>query len=1062
MTASVVPAASDRACKVITLIAVVFILASWAFAVFSAIADRRERIRAHVNEIANVADVLREQTREKLRVFDLGLLGLTTSLQPQYLYQPERRADVHFVLNARRESTPGVLQFFIINAQGIVTHSSQTLDPEPVDLSWRDEFPVLRDGDSKTSVTIPTLVGTVGEAKGKTVMAMARRFTNADGSFAGAIFATISLEDFSTVARSLNLGPGGSFGMLRTDGTMIMRIPPPPVTPVRSMGLPSPLQTKEVESLETDLITGPPKGPLLFADIIRNNASGVFESTTPESSPFNPANTVRFITFRRVPDMGVIIYLGTSKNEVLTPWRQNVLRAGVQQIALTLLVVFLVALARRNLQRSAATDANYLRTLDTLSAVAAKLMTIKDEQTLVTTAAHIVREIVPCNMAGVHFSLSAAHLIDTVHAFSFAGKYAAWNNYKAQVGGSPLTVGVRTTNQATRLSEAELNAHPWWSHMGEERKNHPPLRGWMAAPLIAQDGHNIGFIQLSDRVEGDFTATDEAVLMQFVRVLSIILENLRLMHEAQKSAHDAQEAAERAQAAAKEAQYTRDQITKVFSATTDAVVVMDSDLRYTFVNEAFCKMAGQPREAIIGKTILERIPHAKNVHDRLELCRNSGKRIVFENSFINYDGDQRWLEVQAFPMDDHVVASMRDVTERRAADQKLMAAQRMDAVGRLSGGLAHDFNNLLAVVMGNAELLSLTAKDPSQNRLANLIRSAAARGANIVSRLLAFARSRPLDPRPVDVIATVKGVEGLLARSIPSNIAVDIEGASDLWAASADVSQLENVLVNLVLNARDAMPDGGAVKIKASNITLDPATAAGLGINADEYVLLAVTDTGVGMAPDVIARAFEPFFTTKEVGKGSGLGLSMVYGFAQQSGGAVRLESAPGKGTTVELFLPRATGKSATAFSATALPYDPTGTERILVVEDDDMVREFVELMLRGLGYQVISHGTAEAALAEVSGGFQPQLLLTDVMLRGPISGPLLAEQIAKLSPFTRVLYMSGYAESILNQQNITIKGDVLSKPFRRHDLAVKIRAVLTQPPTLVEMSPVDKVHKST
>lgn len=1035
------------------MVAAIFLAASWGLCGWHIYSDRDTRIQQHLSAMSSLTEIFRQEMQEKLRVNERFVESIAQTLDVDRLKDPTYRTEVHRLLRQRADGTVSLLQFIIVDENGIVRHSSSEERPEPTDLSSRPTFPEIKNGAPGTIITAPTLVGSIGLTKGQAIVVTGRRLETSDGRFAGIVYVAVLAKDFAGVANSVTFTGWGSFGLMYKDGRLIMRLPPLPEPTAEITQDARGQASAKSKVLQQNPITKRFEATASsFADVVQNDLDGIVESVVPSDSLLNTPGITRYFTFRHIPHSGTIVYIGSSRDAILQSWTDSAIFLILQQVVLSALVLGLVFWARRSIANSARIDARHIGTLDTLSAVSADFMTSDDEQSLVNRAASTIRTLIPAHLSGVHFIPRGQTMSDHTHAFSLSDKYAQWRDYNAPVDGSGIYKLVLETNQTMRLTQTELEAHPSWRGFGAEHDRHPPMNGWLAAPLISQHGHNIGFVQLSDRENGEFTAADEAVLMQFTRVLSISLENLRLMNETHALAAQAHAAAAAAEAAAAEARTTRDQITKVFSATSDAVAVMNRDLRYVFANDAFCEMAGSPREDIIGRTIYERLPEGKNIHEKLELCRNTRKRVLFEINFIHHTGEQRWIEVQAFPMDDNIVTSTRDVTERRAADQKLMVAQRMDAVGRLSGGLAHDFNNLLAVVMGNAEILSMTLKDQSQTRMANLIRSAAARGGNIVSRLLAFARSRPLDPKPTDVLDAARGVETLLARSIPSNIAFIIESETGLWQASADTAQLENVLVNLVLNARDAMPEGGEVSIKANNVILDNTNIGSLDLNPGEYVKLSVTDTGDGMTPDVMARAFEPFFTTKDVGKGSGLGLSMVYGFAQQSGGGVRLSSEVGLGTRVDLYLPRSTSKPITGNASTTLPYDPTGSERILMIEDDDMVREFVEVMLRGLGYRVIAHSSAEAALAAVDAGFKPQLLLTDVMLRGSVSGPQLAEQIVQRSPFTRVLYMSGYAESVVAQQQQSgINAEILAKPFRRHDLAVKVRAALTTQPQFIE-----------
>lgn len=392
-----------------------------------------------------------------------------------------------------------------------------------------------------------------------------------------------------------------------------------------------------------------------------------------------------------------------------------------------------------------------------------------------------------------------------------------------------------------------------------------------------------------------------------------------------------------------------------------------------------------------------------------------------------------------------VVGSINDVTEQRMLEEKLRSAQKLEVVGQLTGGIAHDFNNLLTVILGNAELLeeALDAQ-PALQALARMSRTAAERGGELTSRLLSFARRQPLDPRAVDIAALIGDMAPLMRRAIGAGIDfVTIFGAP-LSAVKVDASQLENALLNLCLNARDAMPDGGRIVIEASDVTLDEGYCARhADVTPGDYVLVSVTDTGEGMDAATLAKAFEPFFTTKAAGKGSGLGLSMVYGFAKQSRGHVRLYSEAGHGVSVQLYLPRAA-----AMSVAVRQRDDGavvgGAERILVVEDDAMVLDHASGLLTQLGYAVQCVGNGADAMAVLREGTPFDLLFTDVMMPGGMNGRQLADAARALRPGLPVLYTSGYAENAIVHNGQLDRGvHFLHKPYRKAELARKLRAAL-------------------
>jgi signal transduction histidine kinase/CheY-like chemotaxis protein len=377
---------------------------------------------------------------------------------------------------------------------------------------------------------------------------------------------------------------------------------------------------------------------------------------------------------------------------------------------------------------------------------------------------------------------------------------------------------------------------------------------------------------------------------------------------------------------------------------------------------------------------------------------------------------------------------------------KLRQSQKMEALGQLTGGLAHDFNNLLTVILGNAEhLAEHLSADAELRNFAQGTVSAAERGAELTKSLLAFSRRQPLMPKNIDVGDQIMRMQVMLQRALGAHIECKFILGEDLWPATVDPAQLQSAVLNLALNARDATPEGGSLTVEVRNATLDKGSAdIDDEVRPGDYVMVAVTDTGKGMTSDVAARAFEPFFTTKDVGKGTGLGLSMVYGFVKQSGGAMKLHSEPGQGTVVKLYLPRAGSPQATEPPSSDRPAAPGGSETILLVDDDDMVRSYVEMELKKLGYRVLSARDGSAALKVLRGAGEIDLLLTDIVMPGGMFGNQLAEEALRLRPGLRVLFTSGYSEDPAVLRNPSDPGvQLLKKPFRRQDLAQAVRAAL-------------------
>lgn len=390
-----------------------------------------------------------------------------------------------------------------------------------------------------------------------------------------------------------------------------------------------------------------------------------------------------------------------------------------------------------------------------------------------------------------------------------------------------------------------------------------------------------------------------------------------------------------------------------------------------------------------------------------------------------------------------------DVTQRNVAEEQLRQAQKMDAIGQLTGGVAHDFNNLLAVIQGNLESIGDRVRvDPATSELVEDALKATEHGASLTHQLLAYSRQQPLEPRVLDLDKVISEMATMLRRTLEESIKVDAVIALDMWKVRIDPHQLQNALLNLAVNARDAMPNGGELTIEGSNVTLDDHYVANnADVAAGRYALISVSDTGAGMPPEVINRAFEPFFTTKAVGHGTGLGLSMVYGFVKQSGGHIKIYSEVGLGTTIKLYLPSAeTAGSATEEleTKTAAPRS-AGGEVIMVVEDDPSVRKLTVRLLAELGYVTIEAQDGASALRALAEVPRIDLFFTDVVLPGGMNGAILARKAKALRPDLKILYMSGYTRNaVLHNGELDTGVQLLTKPFRRVDLALKIRQILS------------------
>ena len=424
--------------------------------------------------------------------------------------------------------------------------------------------------------------------------------------------------------------------------------------------------------------------------------------------------------------------------------------------------------------------------------------------------------------------------------------------------------------------------------------------------------------------------------------------------------------------------------------------------------------------------------------DNYRFQRNDGSYAdVIDRGYVIYNNENAPVRM---------VGGITDISERLEIEEKLRQSQRLEAVGQLTGGVAHDFNNLLTVIVGNAEILTESLSVDSNLRgLSEMIQEAADRGAELIRSLLAFARRQPLDPKHVDVNQLLMNFQALLARSIGETITLELELPTELWLAQVDPGQLENALLNLAINARDAMPSGGRLLIETLNIVLSEEYAAQHDVTPGDYVMVAVSDTGIGIAPENLDKVFEPFYTTKSKDKGTGLGLAMVYGFAKQSFGHVNVYSEVGQGTTIRLYLPRSPEEHAqhTLASHTRLEH-PSGQESILVVEDDELVRSYVTAQLQASGYQVISASNGQQALEIIQGEQKIDLLFTDVVMPGGMTGRDLSDTAQRIRPGLKVLYTSGYTEnSIVHHGRLDAGVMLLTKPYSREELMTKIHQAL-------------------
>ncbi len=496
-----------------------------------------------------------------------------------------------------------------------------------------------------------------------------------------------------------------------------------------------------------------------------------------------------------------------------------------------------------------------------------------------------------------------------------------------------------------------------------------------------------------------------------------------------------------------------------------AIFQLDTEGNVTSWNSGAHRIKGYTEDEIIGKhfsSFYTEEDRADGVPAKVLKQASETGRFEAEGRRVRKDGSKFWASVVIDPIRDSsgklvgYAKVTRDITEKMEAQQRLKetqqqlaAAQKLEAVGQLSGGIAHDFNNLLMIVLGNLETIQRYVHQGSEPALSRAVNNAirgAQRASTLTNRLLAFSRRQALDPKPLNVNRFLTGLQDFLQRTIGEQVEIETVGGAGLWEVELDVAHLESAIVNLAINSRDAMPHGGKLTIEGSNTFVDEVYhRKNPEILPGQYVVISVSDTGMGMPPETIAHAFEPFFTTKELGRGTGLGLSQVYGFVKQSGGNVKIYSEVGQGTTVRMYFPRFSGKGIREEQI-----DETldsGAETILVVEDDEDLRSYLSEILRGLEYRLLVASSGSAALEIISSQQERiDLLLTDIVMPG-MDGRQLADEARKMLPELKVLYMTGYSRNAVIHQGRLDEGvDLLQKPVSQAELAHKIRMVLDRP----------------
>jgi PAS domain S-box-containing protein len=497
---------------------------------------------------------------------------------------------------------------------------------------------------------------------------------------------------------------------------------------------------------------------------------------------------------------------------------------------------------------------------------------------------------------------------------------------------------------------------------------------------------------------------------------------------------------------------------RIWNVSQDLLVVADRNGVWQTVNPAWTRTLGWSEAELLNRTSewLEHPDDGGITRAEVKKLGASETTVRYESRFRHKDGSYRWLSWTGVSDRDRNYGVARDVTAEKVAAERLKAteeallqSQKMEAVGQLTGGIAHDFNNLLTGIVGSLDLLQTRL---SQGRTENVARyidaamTSANRAAALTHRLLAFARRQPLIPKSVDANQLVVSLEDLLRRTIGETIDLAIVAADDLWCTLCDPNQLESALLNLAINARDAMPDGGKLTIATANARLDGVAADTPALAPGDYICISVTDTGTGMSAEVAARAFDPFFTTKPIGQGTGLGLSMIYGFARQSNGHVTIESKLGQGTSIRLYLPRHHGDVAAAHASAVRAAEHAATgETVLVVEDEPVVRGVILEMLGEQGYRTLEAVDGPSGLRILRTDERIDLLVTDVGLPG-MNGRQLADQARETRPELKILFITGYAESVAIADGFLQPGmEMITKPFDLGNLSRRVRTIISR-----------------
>lgn len=987
----------------VTAICATLVLAIYAVIGFNIIHDYEKSIqRAHVSA-QNVVGVMVEFIGQTVLSADGALRDLANDFSSTAILPDRNLLELRKHLRQGLGLVPSAAGFFVLDADGRLLASTNDIDKVGTSFSYREYFQVLRHAPLRGQFIGSPIRDSAGPANGQYVIHVARPLLGPDGEFRGIVAAAIRLEPLARVFELLHLDAEDAVVLYRDDGLLLLCNP----------------FVEEYIGRNFSSLT-------LFRELLPRAHSGqyVTESTID--------GIERISAYERIPDTSLVVFAGLSSRSNLNDWRNHTLSSIFAATLLSIIVCGVSYIAFAILRYWRGENQRHRLRMAVLTDGSARLMQILEAEAVLRAAAPLARQLTDSHQAAVSLTDDSSYRQD-IAAVDLSDRYSAWREYQAPTDGSGIYHLVCQSNSPLRMTQEELERHPAWKGFGSENAKHPPMRGWLAVPIVGENGANVGLIQVSDKNDGEFDAEDQALLGQLAQVVSSCVQNIRLLSAVDNNRR-------LAEIAAFEADKARIESEEHLRSMSDAYVALDNDFRLVAANTKAERILGADFASMQNVHFLNIRPDVKDSALWSE-CQAAMRDRKPRDLIYHHKPTDRWLDIRLCSHNVGMAIYFRDITRRHLVEEQLRQAQKMDAIGQLTGGVAHDFNNLLTVILGNTDILAEEPElSPYTRRLAELARDAAVKASELTSRLLAFSRRQQLSPEIIDINRCIVAAAPLLQRLLGERVKISLVSPPGLWQAMVDPAHLETALMNLCVNSRDAMPSGGEITILTRNKVIDEPTARMTpGLSAGEYVCLSVSDTGEGMTGETITKAFEPFFTTKEIGKGTGLGLSMVYGFVRQSRGHVAISSELGSGTTVEILFPRHRESDADGKRASGSDDLKPGTN-ILLVEDDALVRRHTRIILEEAGFCVVETHNADTALhAFRQDSFD--IVISDFILSGSINGDGLIRAIRRIRPEQRILLVSGFGDDVIENHDTELKNVLfLHKPFRKSELVKIVR----------------------